>query len=391
MRRGGPPAGAGRLGLAQLGGCLAYVPLFGLLLPRRALAIDPAQAARLLSAALVAGALTASLAHIAAGRLGDAWVARHGNRRGLIAGGAASTALALALIGQARGPLALIGAVVLFQLALNLLLAPLAAVLADHVDHARKGVMAAVQNMALPLAGLGTAALARAFPVDQPAAFVILGLAVAGACLPLLGWWPFATAPLPAGGRAPPVPLVRRDLAWLLLARLLVQAGAAFVIGYLFLFLAHRLGSAGASALVRPLALAATGAVVVALPLLGWWSDRAGRRRPPMIAAALGCAAAVLALAWPAALVPAYCAFQVGLAGYLALDAALVAQLLGGHPARGRVLGYMNLSNTLPSVLVPGLVGLASLAPGAFAWTPALALAAACPLIAALVLARAVP
>jgi MFS family permease len=370
--------------LAQLGGFLAFIPVLTLLLPRRALAIDPVHAPRLLSAALLAGALCASLANIAAGRLGDWWLARHGNRRAPLALGAAGTALALPAMALAHSAAALIGAVVGLQAVLNLLLAPLAAMLPDHVPDRAKGAVAAGLNLALPLAGLGTAAVAHWLPHDGTAGFVVAGAAVALACAPLVVLWPFAphTLALPEAA-SPAPPALRVQLAPLAAARFLVQACAAFVFQYVYLYLAA--GTAAnmgldPAALVARSTLAATAATVLALPLLGHWSDRVGQRRPLMIIAAaiLASAAGALGLGTGAMVLGlAYALFQLILSAYLAIETALVGEIVQHHSGRGQVLGLMNLANTAPSVAVPALIGMVGVGPGGLPWPAAFLGAAA--------------
>ena len=54
-----------------------------------------------------------------------------------------------------------------------------------------------------------------------------------------------------------------------------------------------------AQLVLNPLAVGAAATVLVVVPLVGQWSDRSGRRRAPMAAAALACALATL---WPSGL-----------------------------------------------------------------------------------------
>ena len=76
------------------------------------------------------------------------------------------------------------------------------------------------------------------------------------------------------------------------------------------------------------------------------------------VLAALVCAASLAALAtledWRA-IVTAYATFVAALTAFLSIDAAMVAQMLGSEPRRGALLGLMNLTNTLPSVIAPAL------------------------------------
>lgn len=152
-----------RYAIAFFGAHLAFIPLFALLLPRRVAAVDPDNAIRLLSVLLLAGGITASIAHIAAGRWSDRWLQRHGNRRGVIAIGLVVLVSAQLVIAVAVSAAELFVALIAFQLALNLMFAPLGALLADHVADRRKGRVAGWLNATLPLASLGTASLHSCF------------------------------------------------------------------------------------------------------------------------------------------------------------------------------------------------------------------------------------
>lgn len=76
--------------LAVVGLHMAFMPVFVLLLPRRTNTLFGPDAASALSWLLLAGAVTASIANIAAGFLGDRWVKHRGSRRSLIGVGLAA-------------------------------------------------------------------------------------------------------------------------------------------------------------------------------------------------------------------------------------------------------------------------------------------------------------
>ena len=390
--------------LAAFGAHVSYAPLLSLLLPRRIVTLAPDRAAAITSLVILLGAVTASLAHIGAGRISDGWRRRHGNRRVPIALGLVATMLALVALGFARNAIALGAGLVAFQVALNLMFAPIGAVLVDHfADHA-KGRVAALINLAMPLAALGTGMVALLFPHDGAAAFVAVAVLVGFSVLPLLIFWPFAPVaplvpPTSAASVAPGHPVDRAawaDWARVGLARLLMQGGAGFVMTYFYLFLVSHPARAGIAAgqSVDPvygrLVVATTVAVLIVTVVAGHWSDRRGRRRAPMIAAAL-CAATALVLllsgsGW--ALLTGYGLFQVGLIAYLALDTALVAQLLSHSSRPGEMLGYLNLTNTLPSVLVPALVLALSNGRTDAIWAPGFAGTALCCVLAAVLVTR---
>ena len=400
--------GASLFALAMFGAHLAYAPLLTLLLPRRIVAIAPQHAAAMASVVMLIGAVAASLAHIFAGRISDGWRRRHGNRRAPIALGLCLTVVALNGLGFGRRVDLIIGGLIVFQVALNLMFAPAGALLVDYFPGRAKGRVAALSNLAMPLAGLGTGAAALLFPRDGWAPFVALAGAVLLAVLPLIAVWPFAAAApaMPAKDVLPgpeePLPRSVHDGAWRRdlwragLARLLVQGGAAFMMTYFYLFLVRHPGRVGlvpgqaVDGLYGRLVMATTLVVLIVTVAAGHWSDRNRRRRAPMMAGALAAALALGAVRGGsgALLMVGYGLFQVGLIAYLALDAALVAELLRGHARPGEMLGYMNLSNTLPSILVPLIVlGLTGGAADVL-WAPGFAGAAGCCVLAAMLVAR---
>lgn len=355
--------------LAYLGVHLAFMPVIVLLLPRRVEALATGQAAWVLSWLLLTGAMVAGIANVLAGHLSDRWMRRHGNRRGLIALGCAALMVSFAWLALAGTVSALASAFVVFQLTLNLAFAPLGALLSDHVPDTDKGRVAGLLNAALPLSSGGVVLLAWLYPQDSAAAFFVNALMVAGCTAPLLIKWDFEQGAAPAhtlgGHAATRTAGVGRDFSLAWLARFLIQLGAAFVIGFLFLVLSERIQAepawaAGRSAsetialLSLPAAVVAIGGSVGA----GRLSDRTRLRRVPMALAAavasLGIAILGSAAEWLLFLV-GYILFQAGLAAFLAIDSALVAQLVGGGRHRGSLLGIMNLANTLPAVLAPAI------------------------------------
>ncbi|MBB3763595.1 MFS transporter [Sphingomicrobium lutaoense] len=349
--------------LANLGAFIAFLPLLVLLLPRRVAAIAADEPITLLSWLLLVGGVTASLANIAAGAFSDYWIRRHGNRRMPIALGLAALLASYALFADARTPLTLFAAIIVFQASFNLMFAPIGALLADHVPHARKGWIAGWLGMALPLAGLAITLLGYLGSADSGWPFLLLAGIIAALILPLLIAWP---ADLPLIAREEP-PADRgaalgRDFALAWVARLTVQTGAAIMLSYLYLYVdGIASGAAGypdqaASAGVATLSLIATIMSLGAGIIAGRISDVAGKRRVPLALTACGVALALALLAWGShwgVILAAYALFTACLTAFLSVDSALVAQMLAGHRRRGTYLGLMNLTNTLPAIIAP--------------------------------------
>ena len=110
-----------------------------------------------------------------------------------------------------------------------------------------------------------------------------------------------------------------------------------------------------------------------------------------MIAASLGCAIGLMALAaspeWPV-MVLAFILFHVGLTAFLSVDSAMVTQLLSNSERKGELLGIMNLTNTFPSILVPALTLLSLQGRAVPDWSIAFAVSGILALAATVILSR---
>ncbi len=351
-------------GLAYLGAFLAFIPLLILLLPRRVEAIAGHADLPSLSWLLLIGGVVASISHILAGVLSDSWLLRYGSRRGLIAIGVGAMVMAYGGLGSAGNLAALGFALITFQFALNLAFAPLGALLADYIPDARKGRIAGRLNATLPISIAAVSLLSWLYPTDSDAAFYAIGAVGALLMVPLLIQWPFGElqerAPVALPIAALPSP--KRDFAIAATARLLVQLGAMVMTSYLYAYLAS-VAAAGripgiseTTSVIGWLSLVATAAAIIASVLSGLFSDLQRIRRWPLAISAGIIASALLVLSMPPSwlvLVLAFAVFHASLASFLSLDTALVAQILSGNKNRGALLGVMNLTNTLPSIIAP--------------------------------------
>ncbi|MCM8557805.1 MFS transporter [Sphingomicrobium sediminis] len=359
-----------RFVLANFGAFLAFLPLLVLLLPRRVEAISPDAPLILLSQLLLVGGIAASIAHYLAGAWSDRWVARHGERRGLIAIGLTALMGSYALLAVAATPALLFAAIITFQLAFNLMFSPMGVLLADYVPDARKGLMAGALNMALPLAGFGVTALGWISSEDADWPFLLTAFTILLLVMPLLiGWRRHAPAFQEASqrnedGGLPDLSLLTGDYARAWVARLLVQLGGASLLPYLFLYVdsvaraAPGYGGSTSSAAVGTLTLVANIVAIGAGLAAGRWSDRIGRRKLPLVLAALLAAGALALLAaapdWRL-IILGYALFTAGLTAFLSVDSAMVAQIVSGREKRGALLGLMNLTNTLPAIIAPAM------------------------------------
>jgi MFS family permease len=141
------------------------------------------------------------------------------------------------------------------------------------------------------------------------------------------------------------------------LARFLVQISDAALFAYLYYYFRSIDPSRDAAWIARLFGLVVGLSVPVAL-LVGRWSDRRARPMIPLVATA---ATAGLALSAMAAsrvsfeATAAYVVFGASSTIFLSLHSAQTFRVLRRSARRGRDLGLFNLTNTVPSLIMPWL------------------------------------
>ena len=309
----------------------------------------------------VIGAVTASVANIGFGALSDRALARGSGRRRWIAGGLVATAASYYLLVVVASPVRLVGAVVLFQIAINALLAPLAAMMADEIPDAQKGVAGGLLALAAPVASAVSAAFVSLGAMGEAPRLAAVPVVVAAFILPLLTT---RARPVDRPATACRRNRPRRGLAIAWAARLLVQIAGVILSLYLLYYAQSIVRGASTAVLAGQIGRLVALASAVALPvavLSGRLSDRVGGRKRFLLGAAAiaaaGLAGMALAHTWSAAAL-CFGVYTIGAAVFLALHASLAMQILPDPRRRGRDLGWLNLTNTLPSIVGPPLAWL---------------------------------
>lgn len=371
--------------LAWAGGAIAYIPLLTLLLPLRLTALTGAADVQWLAYATFAGAVTASLANIGFGWLSDI----SGNRRRFVAAGLLLTLLSYLPISRLTDPLALLLALVGWQISLNMMLGPLAAWAADTVPDAQKGLLGGLIAFA-PATGALAGALVTIPGLADPAMRIgMVAALVLAFVLPLL----LFGRPTRVSALHPPMPAPasrpahgRRTLAIMWISRLAIQTAEAVLFAYL-LFLFRAVDPAFRDAdVARVFSLVLLASVPVAL-LTGRWADRQGRPIMPLVVFAGLSAAGLAGMAAGSGTAPVlagYILFGFGSTVFLALHSGQTMRVLPRPHRHGRDLGFFNLANTFPSLLVPLLaIGIVP----AFGFVPLIWVLAGLSLLACLLLA----
>lgn len=344
--------------LANAGGVIAFLPLLSLLLPVRIAAIAGEARIGLFTATVIAGAIAASLSNIAFGWASDRTRARGGGRRRWVVLGLGLLAASFAAVALAQTPATILVAIILFQVAVNALLAPLFAIMADEVPGAQMGLAGGLIALGSPLASaVGAVMIALALPGDGAQLAFILAMVLI--CVAPLLRAPAVSAPVSAS--TAPQRLAGRALAIAWLSRLLVQIAGNVLSLYLVYYFASIDPDLSAAQQIGPIGQLMTVAYLLPLPvavLLGRWSDRIGRRKPFLFSAALIAALGLLGLALARDWTSAACAFALyamGSSVFLSIHSGFAMQLLPSAQHRGRDLGLINLTNTLPALIGPAL------------------------------------
>jgi MFS family permease len=387
-----------RYALAYLGTSLLLIAPVSVTLALKVNAlvgIDRAPAA--LSLVAGAGSLVSLFGNPLAGALSDRTTSRFGMRRpwmvlGLVGGTAAvlvvavAPNLAVAVVGWCAA-----------QLFLNALLAVQVAVLPDQVPRAQRGLVSGVLGICLPIASISATYLVMTFKGSQLAMF--LAPCIVGGALVLVFAATLDDRRLPAGQQAPPWSLrepastfyfnPRRcpDFAWAFLSRLMFVFAFAFLTTYQVYYLIQHLGSAENVVPQQIFLATVTQSSVVVLTSLvsGRISDRLGRRKVFVLAAALVYALAMVLVAAAdsfAGFLVAVGVSGVGFGMYFAVDLALVADVLPDPNRAAKDLGVFNYAGALPFTLAP-LLAPAILAIGGGSYGVLYAAAAGCAVIGA--------
>ena len=323
------------------------------------------------SLALVAGigALLAMVGNPFFGRMSDRTASPLGMRRPWMVIGLAGGSLGVLIVALAPSiPVVLVGWCIA-QLFFNALLAAMVAVLPDQVPSVQRGLVSGVLGVCLPIASVCGTFLVKLFAGSLLAMFLapcaiggffVLLFAVtlndrrlARADKPKWSLREFASTFYLNPGK-------NRDFSWAFASRFMFVLAYAFLVTYQAYYLLHKLGTAKADVPQQIfLGTLIQSAVLVAASLAGGrLSDRTGRRKIFVLTALVvyGLALFVIAIA------SNFSGFLVGMAisglgfgVYLAVDLALVVDVLPAKRSAAKDLGVFNIAGALPFAIAPAI------------------------------------
>ncbi|BCW42311.1 MFS transporter [Arthrobacter sp. StoSoilB3] len=358
--------------LVNLGINAAFFGPLQVLLGQQAAHFDEGQKEAILALVTGCGAAVSMVANPLFGAFSDRTTSRFGRRVPWVLMGAILGAVALVALAGAPNVAVMTLLWCLVQAGANAMYSAITAAVPDRVPVPQRGTVGGLAAMGQTVGILVGAVIAAVVAGDFAAGYWVCAAALlAGVVLylfksddqplppqerPPFSLWPFLKGFWVSPKRYP-------DFAWAWLTRLLVSTGNHMVTIYLLFFLTdavHLKETEGIEPEFGVLVLTGLYAVMVIITsvLGGRLSDRTGKRKPLVIASSVIIAAASLILAfaptWIGGLAGA-AVLGIGFGAYLAVDFALISQVLPAALDRGRDLGVINIANSLPQIWAPGI------------------------------------
>ena len=316
------------------------------------------------------GALVAVVATPLAGALSDRTRSRFGRRLPWLVGGTLLGALALVVLSRQSTVVGVLFGWAAAQAFFNAAYAGLTAEVPDHVPVEQRGTVSGWFGLPQAVGVVVGVALVTSFTTTVVAGYLLIAVVIVALVVPFAA---VTRDPVLDPADRPALALTRGwwidprrfpDFGWAWLTRFLISLGNALGTLYLLYFLRDKVhyeqlfpGRSAEDGVLVLILIYAAGAVATAVGG-GMWSDRTGRRKPLVIVSSLVMAAGAVLLAvwptWTASLVAA-ALLGIGYGVYMAVDTALVTQVLPAAADRGKDLGIVNIANAAPQVLAPAL------------------------------------
>ncbi|MFI9836244.1 MFS transporter [Nonomuraea sp. NPDC051941] len=330
--------------------------------------VGPEDAANALSVIIGVGVLLPLVLMPVVGRLSDRTTARIGMRRPYLLIGAVGVVALGAVMALAPNVPVLLIAFAMYSVAANLIGTPLLAVIADRVPVHQRGLVSGLVGLTLPLAMIGGTFIIQLVATSTLLTFLLPPIIAALSVLVFIGLVNdrrlSKDAPKPRlsvreiAGTFWVNPLRHPDFAWVWFGRLLFVIGYGFLTTYQAFFLLNHLGS-GPDEVPRQIFVAS---LVLSITTIltsvtgGKLSDLLRRRKVFVLTSAAVYGVALVI----ASLVTGFNGYllAMGIAGigygaFLAVDLALVTDVLPDKANVGKDMAVFNMSSTLANALAP--------------------------------------
>jgi MFS family permease len=352
---------------------IGNITFYTLLLPARIGMLAPTNQTNTFILISGIGAFASILTNPLVGALSDRTTSALGRRLPWLILGMVGLLVSMLLLAYASSLLSLGIGSVLLQIAINIILAALSAILPDQIPLSQRATVSAFGGMAPLVGGLIGQIMVGQVIKDITASFLIL--AQVSIILLLLFSLVLREHRLPQGAVAPfrlqdiprslwLNPRHHRDFALTWVARCLVFLASTTVVNYLFYFLEteHLFPEQQVAQGVQIFYAVYVISLLASSMVCGKLSDRLQQRKGFVIGSSLLMTAGLILLAffpvWNMVLL-ASVILGIGFGGYLSVDLALASQLLPAVREYGKDIGLMNTAIFLPMLLAPLIAGLA--------------------------------
>ncbi|MFY9679941.1 MFS transporter [Glutamicibacter protophormiae] len=327
--------------------------------------LDASQKNAILSLVTGVGAAVSLVANPLFGALSDRSTSRFGRRIPWVFFGTLTGALALLLMSTAQTVSLLVLGWALMQAAGNAALAAIFAAIPDKVPVEQRGMVGGLVALGQTCGSLIGAVIGMYAAQDLVFGYAIVAVAVALCSIPYVMMR--QDVPLPKGA-LPALkageflksfwinPVKHKDFGWAWLTRFMLYLGCQLCLVYLLFFLQDELGHPDPAQGVLVLTAIYAFCVIFSSVISGKLSDRDGKRKKFVITSSVIVAAAAGVLAFASSFTTAIIAavlLGIGFGAYLAVDFALLTQVLPNADSRGKDLGMINIANSLPQVVAP--------------------------------------
>lgn len=355
--------------LVNLGINAAFFGPLQVMLAQQSEAFDHVNKEAIFALVTGCGAAVSLVANPIFGAFSDRTTSRLGRRVPWVLGGGVLGVAALLALAGAPNVAAMTILWCLVQTGCNGAIAAVTASIPDRVPRPQRGTVGGLASMGVTAGIVGGALIATVaggFVLGYIICAVVLALSVLPYVLgshdarldpadrPPFSWSRFAQGFYVSPRRYP-------DFGWAWLTRFLVNLGNHLVTLYLLYFLqdaVHYPDPAAGVLLLTGLYAAMT---IITAVIGGPLSDRMGKRKPLVIASSIIIAIASLILAFFPTMTGAVIGalvLGVGFGAYLAVDFALLTEVLPSASDRGKDMGVINVANSLPQVLAPAVAWL---------------------------------
>jgi MFS family permease len=303
------------------------------------------------------------------GKMSDRTSSPYGMRRPWMLTGVVGGSLGVLAVALAPNVAVVLVGWCLAQLFFNALLAAMVAVLPDQVPPVQRGLVAGILGVCVPIASVSGTFLVQLFTGNQVAMF--LAPCAIGAVFIVLFTFTLKDRRLAKTDKPPwslrefastfyVNPRKHPDFAWAFASRFMFVLAYAFLTTYQAYYLIDKIGSAEAAVPQQIfLGTLTQSAVIVAASLIGGkLSDRTGRRKIFVLTASIVYGLALFAIA----IASNFNGFLVGMAIgglgfgiYMAVDLALVADVLPNKLNAAKDLGVFNIAAALPYSFAPAI------------------------------------